>query len=522
VSAATATPAGDPVLATFAACGAAAAAGIDPETQAAPDLGVLRLHRRPPSPFPLEVLGGGWAGWVAAAARAAACPPDYVAAPLLSAASALAGNARWAQATPGWSEPPHLWCTAVGDSGGGKSPGADALHRHVLPTVERRMAADFPDRRREHQLAVEAAKARKEAWEKDVRAAQKSGHAPPLPPADAEPPPEPLEPRFRMDDVTVEKVAELLARAAPKGLLMVRDELAGWLLGMGAYNAGARGFWLETYGGRPYRMDRVKHPEPIDISHLVVAWSGGVQPERLAQLMADADDGLLARFCWFWPDSVRFDLAREAPDPAWAAEALDRLRLLEMAPEGGAEDPARPVAVPLAQAALPLLVTFGREMQVRQEAAGGLLRSAFGKARGLALRLSLVLEMLWWCGGGDAMAPPPGEISVAAFQAASRLVAEYLVPMAERVYGDAAAPRTDRDAATLARWVARERPAEVHVRRLQREVRLPGLRDAAAIRAAANALVQAGWLRPPPSQTGFGGSVRLAYPVNARLWDVLR
>ena len=39
------------------------------------------------------------------AAEAAACPPDYVAAPLLSAVSTLVGHARWAQATAGWTEP---------------------------------------------------------------------------------------------------------------------------------------------------------------------------------------------------------------------------------------------------------------------------------------------------------------------------------------------------------------------------------------------------------------------------------
>src|SRR3954453_10597810 len=27
--------------------------------------------------------------------------------------SALVGNARWAQGTPGWAEPPHLWCAVV-------------------------------------------------------------------------------------------------------------------------------------------------------------------------------------------------------------------------------------------------------------------------------------------------------------------------------------------------------------------------------------------------------------------------
>jgi hypothetical protein len=45
--------------------------------------------------------------------------------------SALIGHSRWAQATPGWVEPPHLWLGVVGDSGNGKSPGADCLMRDV-------------------------------------------------------------------------------------------------------------------------------------------------------------------------------------------------------------------------------------------------------------------------------------------------------------------------------------------------------------------------------------------------------
>jgi hypothetical protein len=119
------------------------------------------------------------------------------------------------------------------------------------------------------------------------------------------------------------------------------------------------------------------------------------------------------------------------------------------------------------------------------------------------------------------MAPPPREIPEAAFLSAARLVADYLMPMAERVYGDAAAPKADRDAATLARWIARERPTEVHVRRLLREVRLPGLTDAAAIHAAAKALVEAGWLRPPQPGRTFQGRGRSACPVNPKLWERL-
>ena len=78
-------------------------------------------------------------------------------------------------------------------------------------------------------------------------------------------------------------------------------------------------------------------------------------------------------------------------------------------------------------------------MQDRQELTGGLLRSAIGKMRGQALRLALGLEFLWWCGGNDIK--PPTVISDRAFAAAAHLVGDYFLPMAERVYGDAATPK---------------------------------------------------------------------------------
>ena len=245
-----------------------------------PDLTVMRLQRRPPPKLPIEVFGPAWGDWITATAEAAACPIDYVAAPLLASTSVLIGHARWAQASPGWSEPPHLWVSGVGDSGDGKSPGADCLLRDVLPEIERRMVNDYPDRLREWRASVEFEKAADHQWEEDVRSAQKQAAPAPLPPVRTTGP-EPQSPRLRQNDVTIEKVASLLAIAAPKGLLIVRDELAGWISGMNAYNDTARAFWIETYGGRPYRVERVKHPEPIVIPRLAVAVYGTTQPEKL-------------------------------------------------------------------------------------------------------------------------------------------------------------------------------------------------------------------------------------------------
>ena len=71
------------------------------------------------------------------------------------------------------------------------------------------------------------------------------------------------------------------------------------------------------------------------------------------------------------------------------------------------------------------------------------------------------------------------------------LISDYFTQMAERVYGDAAATERSRGAATLARWIFRKRPKELHVRRLQREEQLPSLRSAEQIRDAAEVLVEA-------------------------------
>jgi hypothetical protein len=339
-----------------------------------PDLSVLRLNRRAPPDLPVDVFGP-WQTWLPEAAKAAAAPTDYIASTLLAVASALIGNARW-PILGNWSEPPHLWCASVGDSGDGKSPAADILLRDVTPTIEMRMARDFPDQHRDWQTRVRVAEERKASWQEDVRKALRKAKAaseaggsggddakPPLPPTDIAVPDEPMMPVLTMMDVTHERVAQLLATSAPKGVLMHRDELSGWLLGMSVYSDAARPFWLEAYGGRRYRVDRVKSNVPIIIPHLAVSWHGGIQPEKLVGVLQGADDGLLSRFAWFWPNAVPFHLTEATPDATQVTERLDRLRLLELTAGFTSDDPSRPFLVPLDAATHPLMEAFGREMR---------------------------------------------------------------------------------------------------------------------------------------------------------------
>jgi hypothetical protein len=489
------------------------AGAVHEPTPGTPDITVLRNHGRPAPVLPLHIFGSIWGKWIAEAASAAACPADYVVAALLPAASAVIGNARWAQVGLGWKEPPHLWCAAVGESGQGKSPGADVIYSRVIPSIESSMALEHSDRLGELHAKVIQATMRHERGTEGLGMFTR----PLLESAEQVDRPTP---RFLLNDVTIEKVAAVVAEAAPKGLLMSRDELSGWLLGMGAYNSAARAFWIETYGGRRYRVDRVGRPEPIIVPHLAVAWHGGIQPARLAQVMRDADDGLLARFCWLWPDPVKFKLTKAAPDADFAIRAFERLRMLDLAPPTGPGLAAEPIFVPLADEAHDDLEKFAQDMQDMQNVSGGLLASAFGKARGLTLRLSLVLEYLAWAAEDGTAAAPEG-ISRTAFLAATALVRDYFLPMAERVYGDAATTPQERNTAVLARWIAKTKPTDVHVRTVQREVRLPGLVDAEAIHAACKALVDAGWLESPP-RGSREGRARAAYAVRPELWAALK
>lgn len=485
-----------------------------PPPPAPPEMGFLSRTRLPAPPLPLDAFGPWWAAWIARAAAGANAPPDYVALPLIAAASALIGNARWARGWHGWMEPPALWCASVGNPSSGKSPGAAPVMREVLGMVEAHMARGYPDELAAWNEAAKVAEAIERQWEKDVAAAVKKGLEIPPKPREATYRPAPVRPRVRVADATVEALAAIL-HGLPKGVLHVRDELAGWLMNLQRYSGGSdRPFWLESYVGGPYTVDRQKNPVPLHIARLVLAVFGTVQPDRLEDCLTGVDDGLAGRFLWGWPDPQPFRRPSTSSDAPAAALRLQRLAELAM-PAGDDGEP-RPAYVSLDPDAADLLERFGQEMQAGEEGAHGLLRSSMGKARGQVLRLALVLQLLWWCAEDNG--PEPATVGADALQAASDLMRSYFLPMAARVLGDASVPAEERNARTLAEWIMRERPAVANVSSIRDGARLPGLRESDPVKQACRFLADAGWLLPPVD-TGQAGRPRGDWTVNPRLWQ---
>ncbi|WP_336487416.1 DUF3987 domain-containing protein [Methylobacterium nigriterrae] len=479
-------------------------------TWESPDLTLLGSGRRPAPRIPLEALGP-WAEWITERAKASSAPVDYVAVALLACVGAAIANVRWPKAGAAWAEPPLLWCALVGAPSSSKSPAMDAVMA-LLSFAEERMALGFEDQQRAYATKLQASEARLEDWKVKLKAALKAGEAPPEMPADAQAPDAPERPRIRVADATVEKLGGLAA-VLPRGLLLVRDELAGFFGGFGKYGGGGseRAFTIEMYGGRSYTVDRVKNPQPICIEHLSVGLLGGVQPDKLPLIIDGPDDGMSARVLWAWPEiKPEFSLARTLQDDSLAKANF--ARLVDLPPGRDETERLGPKEVRLTSEAEDALEAFGREVAQRADTVGDRLAGALGKARGHTLRLSAVLEYLWWCGGTRTSEPTC--ISVEAVEAAAGIVRGYFLPMAERVYGDADIPMQERRAMLLARSLRSKGEQVFNARDLRREV--GGLlRQAANMREACSELADACLIRLTPSgKEPPRGRPALTYEVN--------
>jgi hypothetical protein len=120
----------------------------------------------------------------------------------------------------------------------------------------------------------------------------------------------PIRQRLTVNDPTVEKLGELL-NGNPNGLLLIRDELAGWLASLYREDHQSdRAFYLECFDGNGrYIYDRIGRGT-IEIENCTLSIIGGIQPSRIAPLIRNAthgivDDGLIQRFqLAIWPDDI--------------------------------------------------------------------------------------------------------------------------------------------------------------------------------------------------------------------------
>lgn len=457
-----------------------------------PDWSVLNAGRRPPVPMPAGLFGPAWP-ILQAIGEDTSTPPDYAAMGLIASCASLIGGKRRVKPYPtsNWSEPCILWIGAVGDASSRKSPPLEALSK-TLQAIEHDYAEHHVRAVQQWRCDSEVAKAAYDEWKGRVKKAMKAGEAAPDMPSGAIEPDAPHRRRTIVRDATPEAVAAILAHN-PQGVMHFRDELAGWLQSFERYAPGGREFWLEAYGGRPFTIDRKSSPDPIVIPFNGVTVLGGIQPDKMAGAFLDSpDDGLVARFLWAWPDKLQFQRPRNLVDLG-PLELLYR-RLESLAWGIGGDAAHLPVTIPLAPDAADIFEHWQRDNAALDEDAAALFKSFVGKMDGTVLRLALIGEMIRWAWNGGA---EPTAVSPESLAGAAEFVDDYAKPMAQRVYGDAALPLSERNAAVLARYIRKHRLRAINKRDLKRsphKAHLPGLRQAQALDAAIEHLVDAAWL----------------------------
>lgn len=263
--------------------------------------------------FDLALLPHRLRPWIQDIADRMQCPAEFPAVATMVCLSSVIGRQIGIRPKrlDDWTVVPNLWGAIVGRPSLLKSPSLQEPMK-LLDRLEMDAMEAYQDDLREFKagalLAEEIGKATKRDIAKNLgdkaKAFDLARNA-----VNAEPDQVPQRRRYRTNDATVEKLGEMLA-ANPRGMLVFRDELVGWLSSLDKEGReGTRAFFLEAWNGTGrFTFDRVGRGT-TDIEAACVSVLGGIQPGPLESYLSGAlgtgvgDDGLLQRFqLLVWPD----------------------------------------------------------------------------------------------------------------------------------------------------------------------------------------------------------------------------
>ena len=447
--------------------------------------------------YPVDALPEPLASFVAETADAIGCDPAYVALPLLVVAGAAIGTTRRLELKAGYSVPAILWSVVVGESGTSKSPALRSVLEHVRGR-ERRLREEYALDRRDYEDAIEAYEKERSAW----RASKAAGDPP-------ERPAEPASRRCLVTDTTVEALAVKLSDN-PRGLLLARDELAGWLNSLDRYaksggGSGDESFYLSAYNGEPHAVDRrTGDRREVFVAQAALWLTGSIQPAILRRALGTErrESGLLARLLLTAPPPRPATWSEKEVSPLtrqWLHDVLDRLYGLD--PDVDAEGREEPRLVRLAAAAKAAYVAWHDRHGEELAELTGDRAAAWSKLRETAARLALIVHAVR-VAVGDAT---DDDVDAESMDRALRLV-EWHKHETRRVYSILG--QTDEEAAErqaddrLAAWIDRH-GGTTTARDLISRCRWIATSDDAE--AALRRLVAAGrgeWRDRPPSERG--------------------
>ncbi|MBY3054470.1 DUF3987 domain-containing protein [Rhizobium leguminosarum] len=390
-----------------------------------------------------------------------------------------------------WTESARLWVGLIGPPSTSKSPVISAAIR-PLKQIERRLHEEFRN-----------AKSAFDALDKSEKGNEQ-------------------EPRFSsliLEDATIEGAQRVLADS-PAGVLMVRDELSGWFGAMEKYSGGGkgaaadRGFWLQSFNGGSYKVDRVGRGM-VYITNLSVSLIGGIQPEPIKKIANDCqDDGLLQRLL---PIVLRRgSIDRDVPIPDVAgrySETVEHLARLQRPLKGGLEEVSLRFSQP-AQIIWEEVVEKQFLLSSSWETVNAKLAAHLGKYKGIFARLCVI----WHCieTHGDR---PDARISGPTAARVRDFLFDFLYEHAIAFYTDVIGLSERQDEMqSIAGWILTHKPETFTLRDVIKDCRAVRNMDHPTVEAILQRLDAFGWI----TRIAAYRRDSKIWRVNSRVHDLFR
>lgn len=282
----------------------------------------------PVPPFPMDILPVPLQPWIEDIAYRKQCPPEYAAIPAMVMMASLIGKGCHIKPLfkDDWRVVPNLWGGVVGDPGTLKTPvWQDALF--PFKALERDAFENYQKELEEYNEKMETYLAYKQCIDLKKKKAIKADDKEALESLAAEykalkatEPKAPSLRRYKVGDITLEKLQELLS-INPRGFLLFRDELMGFFVSFEKKGHETdRSFYIEAWDGNSdYPLERIIRGT-IMAKEICLSVCGGIQPEKLLAYLRQninnlANDGFIQRFqLLVYPDRKPWRLTEKVPD----------------------------------------------------------------------------------------------------------------------------------------------------------------------------------------------------------------
>lgn len=298
-----------------------------------PDITPLNTELPPVDPITPDMVPDELRDWlVDVCERMDSAPFEYAAVAAVIAMGSLIGRkiGIYPKGLDDWRVIPNVWGALIGRPAMKKSPVIREILKplHALENAEREQ---FEADTKAFEAEIKLEEMLNKKAEKDATDLIKKGdiNAARLMLADAAAttPEPPVARRYTVNDATVEKLGVILENN-PQGLLLLRDELSGWLLGLTRDDRQEdRAFYLEAWNGDgTFSYDRIGRDD-VFMKSTTVSVLGGIQPGKLlpvltGQAHGSGDDGLVERIqLAVYPDKPPFKYVDRTPNRAAAERA---------------------------------------------------------------------------------------------------------------------------------------------------------------------------------------------------------